>query len=76
MVKYGVHLFLWTERFDKSAVRLIEKAKRFGFDGVEVPLMEPDIIDVDATKRELKRNDVEFLGSMGLPKEYDITSDD
>ena len=36
MVKFGVHLFLWTERFDKSAIHLIEKAKRFGFDGVEI----------------------------------------
>jgi|YelNatPaOPRAMG01_1025707.scaffolds.fasta_scaffold01919_22 D-psicose/D-tagatose/L-ribulose 3-epimerase len=76
MVKYGIHLFLWTERFDRSTLHLIEKAKRFGFDGVEVPLMELDLIDVEATRRELKKHDVEFLGSLGLPREYDITSDD
>lgn len=67
MVKFGIHLFLWTERFDRSTLHLIEKAKRFGFDGVEVPLMELDLIDVEATKRELKKHDVEFLGSLGLP---------
>ena len=76
MVKFGVHLFLWTERFDKSAIRLIEKAKRFGFDGVEIPLMELDVIDVEATRRELKKHEVECLGSLGLPPEHDITSDD
>lgn len=75
MVKFGVHLFLWTERFDKSAVRLIEKAKRFGFDGVEIPLMELDVIDVEATRRELKKHEVECLGSLGLSPEHDITSD-
>ncbi|MCD6313067.1 MAG: sugar phosphate isomerase/epimerase [Thaumarchaeota archaeon] len=75
MVKFGVHLFLWTERFDKSAIRLIEKAKRFGFDGVEIPLMELDVIDVEATRRELKKHEVECLGSLGLSLEHDITSD-
>lgn len=76
MVKFGVHLFLWTEQFDRSAIRLIEKAKRFGFDGVEIPLMDLDIIDIEATRRELKKHQVEALGSLGLPREYDITSDD
>jgi len=76
MVKFGVHLFLWTERFDKSAIHLIEKAKRFGFDGVEIPLMELDYIDVEATRRELKKHDVECLGSLGLSLDQDITSED
>ena len=76
MVKFGVHLFLWTERFDKPAIRLIEKAKRFGFDGVEIPLMELDVIDVEATRRELKKHEMECIGSLGLSLEHDITSDD
>jgi len=76
MVKFGVHLFLWTERFDRSAIRLIEKAKRFGFDGVEIPLMELDVIDVEATRRELKKNEMECIGSLGLSLKHDITSDD
>jgi len=76
MVKFGVHLFLWTERFDKSAIRFIEKAKRFGFDGVEIPLMELDLIDVEATRRELKKHEVDCLGSLGLSLDQDITSDD
>ena len=76
MVKFGVHLFLWTERFDNSTLYLIEKAKRMGFDGVEIPLMELEYIDVEKTRSELKKHDVEFLGSVGLPKDKDITSDD
>ena len=76
MVKYGVHLFLWTERFDNSTLHLIEKAKKLGFDGVEIPLMELEYIDVEKTRSELKKHDIEFLGSLGLPKDKDITSDD
>jgi len=76
MVKFGVHLFLWAERFDLPALKLIKKAKDIGFDGVEIPLMELDVIDVEKAKKELKRNDVVGLGSMGLPLNLDITSSD
>jgi len=54
MVKFGVHLFLWTERFDDSALHLISKAKKMGFEGVEIPLMEIEAINIEKTKRELK----------------------
>ncbi|MCS7145657.1 MAG: sugar phosphate isomerase/epimerase [Nitrososphaerota archaeon] len=76
MVSYGVHLFLWAERFDRTTLHLIEKAKRLGFDGVEIPLMELDLIDIDATKRELRRHDMYAIGSLGLSIDNDVTSDD
>jgi len=76
MVKFGVHLFLWTERFDESAIPLIGKAKKMGLDGVEIPLMELEVINVKKTKRELKKNDIEGLGSIGLNLDRDITSSD
>jgi len=76
MVKFGVHLFLWTERFDESALPLIGKAKRMGFDGVEIPLMELEVINIEKTKQELKKNGVEALGSVGLSLDKDITSSD
>jgi len=76
MVKFGVHLFLWTERFDNSTLHLIEKAKRIGFDGVEIPIMELEYIDVEKTRSELKKQDMEFTAALGLPKDKDITSED
>lgn len=76
MVKFGVHLFLWAERFDLSAIKLIKKAKDLGFEGVEIPLMELDVIDVEKTKKELKQYGVTALGSMGLPQNLDISSSD
>jgi len=76
MVKFGVHLFLWAERFDLSAIKLIKKVKDIGFEGVEIPLMELDVIDAEKTKKELERHGVTALGSMGLPQNLDITSSD
>jgi len=76
MVKFGVHLFLWAERFDLPAIKLIKKVKDIGFEGVEIPLMELDVIDVDKTKKELERYGITALGSMGLPQNLDITSSD
>ncbi|MBS7657404.1 sugar phosphate isomerase/epimerase [Candidatus Bathyarchaeota archaeon] len=67
---------MWAERFDLSAIKLIKKAKDLGFEGVEIPLMELDVIDVEKTKKELKQYGVTALGSMGLPQNLDISSSD
>jgi D-psicose/D-tagatose/L-ribulose 3-epimerase len=76
LVKYGIHLFLWTERFDESSLPLIKKAKEMGFDGVEIPMLELDAINIEKTKKELEENGMECTGSLGLSIDTDITSDD
>ncbi len=76
MVKFGVHLFLWTERFDESAISLIRKAKNMGFDGVEIPLGHLELINVEKTREELKKQNMECLGSVALSMDHDLTSDD
>jgi len=76
MVKFGVHLFLWTERFDDSAISLIRKAKNMGFDGVEIPLGHLELINVEKTRKELKRQNMECLGSVALSLDHDLTSDE
>ncbi len=76
MVKFGVHLFLWADKFDDSSLPLIAKAKKMGFDGVEIPMMDLESINVEKTKRELEKNKMVGLGSVGLPLDKDITSND
>jgi len=76
MVKFGVHLFLWTEKFDESAIPLIRKAKSTGFDGVEIPLGGLELINIEKTKMELKKQKMECLGSVALSMDHDLTSDD
>ena len=76
MVKFAVHLYLWTEKFDESAIPLIRKAKKMGFNGVEIPLRNLELINVEKTKRELKNQKMECLGSVALSLGHDLTSDD
>ena len=76
MVKFAVHTFLWTERFDESAIPLIRKAKSMGFDGVEVPMGDLEAINIEKTLKELKKQEMEFLGSVALSLDHDLTSDD
>jgi len=76
MVKFGIHLFLWTEIFDETAIPLIRKAKRLGYDGVEIPLRRLDLINIEKTRRELESQNMECIGSVGLSLKHDLTSDD
>lgn len=36
MVKYRIHLYLWTERTDQTIAPFASKAKNLGFDGIEI----------------------------------------
>jgi D-psicose/D-tagatose/L-ribulose 3-epimerase len=37
-MKYGMNLLLWTGELNDSLLPILEKLKKFGFDGVELPL--------------------------------------
>jgi D-psicose/D-tagatose/L-ribulose 3-epimerase len=79
MVRFAVHLFLWTEVFDEAALPLIKKAKEIGYEGVEVPLIHLDPLTpslLKKAKKELEKNDMGCVGSTGLPLDRDITSSD
>ncbi len=39
-MKYGMNLLLWTDRLDESMRPLLERLKKIGFDGVEVPIFD------------------------------------
>lgn len=39
-MKYGMNLLLWTDQLDESMRPLLERLKKMGFDGVEVPVFD------------------------------------
>lgn len=42
-MKYGMNLLLWTGELNDSLLPILDKLKKFGFDGVEVPMFNLDL---------------------------------
>jgi D-psicose/D-tagatose/L-ribulose 3-epimerase len=76
MPKYGVSLLLWTDKFDKEAVKFIHQAAEMGFDGVEIPFFELDTIDIQATKAALDENNMGCIGCAITSPGRDLISPD
>lgn len=76
MPKYGINLLLMTGKFDHESVELIYKVADMGFDGVEIPIFDPDTVDVEATKKALESTNLECTGCTIMSPERDIISDE
>jgi len=51
MVKYGITSWTWVYPFDSS---IIPRVKEIGFDGLEIPIEDPDIMDVREVRELLE----------------------
>ena len=76
MPKYGVNFLLWSGDFTKESLSLIQKAADMGFDGVEIPIFDPDAVDVKATKDALEAAGMECTTCSILGDDRDLISDD
>jgi D-psicose/D-tagatose/L-ribulose 3-epimerase len=52
-MKYGMNLLLWTGDLDDSLLPVLEKLKKLGYDGVEVPLFNLDVQKCAAWNKKL-----------------------
>lgn len=73
-MKFAVHLSLFTKKWGEDLSPLIFLSKELGFDGVELPLIDPDVINVGKIKKALDDTGLEALCSTGLNQENDISS--
>ena len=62
MPKFGVNLLLWADKFDRETVDLIPKVAEMGFEGVEIPIFDPDTVDIPHTQAALKTTGLEPIG--------------
>jgi D-psicose/D-tagatose/L-ribulose 3-epimerase len=78
MIKYAVHTLLWAERFDIDPESAVAKAKKIGFDGIEVYVSPEQIESFDRmrVKRALDGAGLKCVGSTSLSLATDITSSD
>ena len=75
-LQYGVSTWLWESPFTTNSIALFPKIKSMGFDVVEIPVEDANLIDIKTVKQALKDNDLRptLCGVFGPTK--DFTSDD
>jgi D-psicose/D-tagatose/L-ribulose 3-epimerase len=75
-LKYAVHAYAWTGSWSNETLNLIDRAKQLGFDMIEIPLMEVELVDPDAIRRRLEDVGLDVCTSTALSESSDITADD
>lgn len=75
-IKYGVSTWLWQSPFTTESISLFPKIKAMGFDVVEIPVEDPDLIDAEIVGNALIENGLEptVCGVFGPTK--DLTHED
>lgn len=75
-ITFGVSTWLWTSPFNREALGLFPTIKSMGFDMVEIPIEDPELIPIEATRQALADNGLSpiICGAFGPNK--DLTHDD
>jgi D-psicose/D-tagatose/L-ribulose 3-epimerase len=76
VVKFGINLLLWTDKFDSESVGLIPMVADMGFDAVEIPIFDTETVDVEATGKALEENGLDMLGCVIMAPGRDTISGD
>jgi len=75
-MKFGVNTFIWTARFDHSHLALLPEIKQAGFDGVELPLIDPTQVNAADIRPALADNGLECTFCSVIPGGMSAISDD
>lgn len=75
-IKYGVSTWLWESPFNTQSIALFSKIKGMGYDLVEIPVEDPELINGQIVKKALEDNGLEAVvcGAFGPTK--DLTHKD
>jgi len=79
MSKVGAHVMIWTSNLKEDAIKVFNKVKEMGFDGVEIPLVNPMEIEfklVQKMRTELERINLECTCGGGLGKNENLIDED
>ena len=77
MNKLGVHALVWEAGWSHDeCARAIAKTAEVGFDLIEASSLDPSLIDVAFTQKELEKNGLAITFSLGLDDATDISSTD
>jgi len=75
-VTFGVTTWLWTSPFKSGTPALFEKIKGMGFDAVEIPVEDPELINVAEVRKALETHDLKPIICGAFGPSRDLTHDD
>jgi D-psicose/D-tagatose/L-ribulose 3-epimerase len=75
-MKFGVNTFIWGATFGPSDFHLLPRIKEAGFDGIEVPILDPASFEAEAIGRELDRMRLERTAITVMPGGMSLASSD
>ena len=75
-LQYAIHAYAWTPSWSNDTLDLIDRAKKIGFDMIEIPLMEIDLVDAAAIKERIKDVGLGVCTSTACSEADDPTGED
>lgn len=75
-LRYAVHAYAWTNSWSNETLPLLDHAKSLGFDLVEIPLMEIDLVDAAAIRARAEAAGIGLCTSTACAEATDPTSGD
>jgi len=75
-VKFAASTWLWTSPFSTKSIPLFSKISKMGFDGVEIAVEDPAIIDTTEVKKALEDNGLTAIICGAFGPSRDLTHED
>ena len=75
-LRYAIHAYAWTTSWSNDCLDIIDRAKRLGFDLLEIPLMEIAKVDPVAIRERLQAAGMGVCTSTACSLDTDPTGDD
>ncbi|MDN3689903.1 sugar phosphate isomerase/epimerase family protein [Cyclobacterium jeungdonense] len=75
-IKLGVTTWLWTSPFSTETISLFPKIKKMGYDAVEIPVEDPNLIDSKTVKKALEDHGLSPIICGAFGPSRDLTHED
>ncbi|HEX7263542.1 MAG TPA: sugar phosphate isomerase/epimerase family protein [Candidatus Dormibacteraeota bacterium] len=75
-MKYGINLYLWADDMHDGLMPVLEKLKKIGYDGVEVPIFDLDLAKWKLWSKRLDDLGLERTANTVIAPEHNPLSDD
>jgi D-psicose/D-tagatose/L-ribulose 3-epimerase len=75
-LRFAIHAYAWTSSWSNDDLWIVDHAAELGLDALEVPLMEPDLVDPAAIRARAEAAGIGLLTSLALPNGADPAAED